>query len=65
MKIETPSGNGAIIIGKRVPLGAAINGVAVIFAAIFPDHAVAIMATAIPITFVAQVLIARYGGVTT
>lgn len=53
-----------IIIGKRIPIGAAINSIAVIFAAFFPNQAIAIMATAIPLTFIAQLIIANFLGVT-
>ena len=53
-----------IVIGKRIPLGSAINGIGVIFAAIYPQHAVAIMAAAIPITAALQVLVVNKLGVT-
>lgn len=53
-----------IVIGKRVTAGAAINSIAAVFAHFYPQHAPAIVAAAVPITFVAQVMIARYGGVT-
>ena len=64
MKIQTPKGN-SVIIGKRVTVGAAINGTAAAIAHFFPDQAVAIISTAVPVTLIAQVLIARYAGVTT
>ena len=62
MKIK--AGETQIVIGKRVTIGAAINGIATAVAAYFPEHAVAIMATAIPLTFLIQVVVAHYGGVT-
>ena len=53
-----------VVIGKRIPLGSALNSVAVIFAAIYPENAVAIMAAAIPITAVLQVLWVNKFGIT-
>ena len=53
-----------VIIGKRIPIGTAITGTAALFAVIFPDYAAAILATAIPLTFVVQVLWVNYRGVT-
>ena len=53
-----------IVIGKRIPLGSAINGVAVAIAAFYPDRAVAIMALAIPITAAAQVWWVNKNGIT-
>lgn len=64
MKIETPNGN-SVIIGKRVTVGAAINGTAAAIAQFFPDQATAIIALAVPVTLITQLLIARYAGVTT
>ena len=55
---------GETVIGKRVTIGAAINSVAAVAAHFLPDHAPAIVAAAVPITFVSQVLIAKYGGIT-
>ena len=54
-----------IVIGKRIQVGAAINGIALAFAAIFTDQAIVIMACVIPTTFAVQVVIANYWGVTT
>ena len=53
-----------VIIGKRVTVGAAINGAAAVFAHIFPENAPAIISAAIPLTLVSQVLIANYIGIT-
>jgi hypothetical protein len=54
-----------VVIGKRIPLGSALNSIAVIFAAVFPENAVAIMAAAIPATAALQVLYVNHYGVTT
>ena len=56
---------GNIVIGKRVKVGAAILSVCSIFAHFYPEHAAAFVAAAVPVTFVVQVLIAKYKGVTT
>lgn len=56
---------GNIVIGKRVTLGAAISGVAAVIAYAHPEHAPAILAGIVPITFALQVLIAHYMGITT
>ena len=53
-----------IIIGKRIPIGSAITGVAAFFAVIFPEYAAAILATAVPLTFGVQVIIVNCFGVT-
>ena len=63
MKIELSDKN-HVIIGKRVTVGAAINSIAAAIAHFFPEHAVAIVSVAVPVTFIVQVLIARYGGIT-
>ena len=54
-----------IITGKRVKVGAAFTSIAGIFAHFYPEHAAAFIAAAVPLTLVAQVLIAKYWGVTT
>ena len=54
-----------IVIGKRVQVGAVLTSVAGILSHFWPEHAPAFIAAAVPITFIAQVLIAKYGGVTT
>ncbi len=53
-----------VIVGKRVPIGAAINSVGVIFAAFYPENAIQIMAGIIPLTFTIQVMIVNYWGIT-
>ena len=54
-----------IIIGKRVKVGAAITSTCGIFAFFYPEYAAAFTGAAVPLTLVAQVLIAKYWGVTT
>ena len=58
-------GERQVVIGKRVTVGAAINGVGAVFAHIYPEHAPAIISACVPITFIVQVAIAHYHGVTT
>lgn len=54
-----------VITGKRIKVGAAITSTAAVLAFYFPDHAPAIVAAAVPITFGVQILVAKYFGVTT
>ena len=63
MKIER-EGKEPVIIGKRVTVGAAITSLATVFSSIFPEHATAIIASATVVTFVAQLIIAHWLGVT-
>lgn len=63
MKINTPSGN-SVIIGKRVTVGVAIGSIATIFANLYPEYAGSFVAGATAVTFITQILIARYGGIT-
>ncbi len=53
-----------IVIGKRVKVGAAITSTAGVIASFYPEHAGAIVGSAVPITFAVQVAIAKYLGVT-
>ena len=53
-----------VIIGKRITVGAAINSVASIFAFLLPEYAPAIVAAAVPFTFLVQILIVNKLGVT-
>ena len=62
MKVDI--GERHVIIGKRVTIGAAINSIASIFAFLFPERAPAIVAAAVPLTFLVQVFIANRYGVT-
>lgn len=57
-------GDKEVLVGKRVTIGAAINSMAAALAHFYPDHAPAIISVAVPITFIVQVLVARYWGVT-
>ena len=54
-----------IVIGKRTTLGAAITSTAAALVGFFPDYAVSIVASAVPITFGAQLWVANKFGVTT
>ena len=58
-------GETAILIGKRVSVGAAIGGIAAVFGSLFPDYAPAILSGVVPVTFITQLLIARFGSITT
>ena len=55
----------SVIIGKRVTIGAVVGSISTIFANIYPEYAGSFVAGATVVTFIAQVLIARYAGVTT
>ncbi len=54
-----------VVVGKRVTVGAAITSLAAILVHYFPDHGPAIVAAAVPVTFLVQIWIARKFGVTT
>lgn len=64
MKIER-DGKPSIVIGKRVTLGAAINSITAIAAHFDPANAPAYIAIAVPITFIAQTIVANWMGITT
>ena len=55
----------SVIIGKRVTVGAAILGIANALVYFFPDQAPAILAIATPTIFVVQLIVAKYGSITT
>ena len=57
--------NNNLVIGKRVTIGAMFNSVAATFAYFFPEYAPAIVSVAVPITFITQLAVAHYLGVTT
>jgi hypothetical protein len=57
-------GQSPIIIGKRVTIGAAVTSITTVFANIYPEHAATIVGSAGFVTFVAQVLVANWIGVT-
>ncbi len=54
-----------IVIGKRIPIGSAIQSIGTVIASFFPEKAVAIMAATVPVTFIAQVIVVNFFGVTT
>lgn len=64
MKIERQD-KPPIVIGKRVAVGAVINSLTSILAFYIPEHAPAFVAAAVPITFIAQIIIANWIGITT
>ncbi len=53
-----------IIVGKRVQIGAAITSSVAVLAHMFPSHAPALIASAVPITFLVQLWIVKKFGVT-
>ena len=63
MKLDI--GDAEIVIGKRVTIGATIGSTAAVFAHFFPEQAPAIISAAVPVTFLIQLAIVRYFGVTT
>ncbi len=63
MKIER-NNKPDIVIGKRVTVGAAIGGVANAVAVFYPEHAPAILALIVPLTFAVQLVLANRYGVT-
>jgi hypothetical protein len=54
----------SVIVGSRIKIGAALNGIAGAAAYFFPDQAPAILSLAIPVTFAAQTLWVNLVGVT-
>ena len=54
-----------VVIGKRTTVGAAITSTVAMLVHYYPDHAPALVAAAVPLTFAAQVWIANKFGVTT
>lgn len=54
-----------IIVGKRVTIGAAINGILAAVAHYRPDDAAALLALSVPLTFVIQVVIGNTLTITT
>jgi hypothetical protein len=63
MKIERQNAP-PVIIGKRVTVGAAINSLAAVAAHIWPEHAPAVVAAAVPVTFITQIIVVNKFGVT-
>jgi hypothetical protein len=58
-------GETQIVIGKRVPIGAMVNSLGVVFAALYPDYSTAIMGSAVAVTFFVQVAVAHFSSITT
>ena len=54
-----------LVIGKRIPIGAAITSTAAVLTNFYPAHGPAFIAAAVPITFFVQVWVANKFGVTT
>jgi hypothetical protein len=54
-----------LVIGKRITVGAAITSSAGLLTHFFPQHGPAFIAAAVPITFIAQIIIAKKFGITT
>lgn len=57
-------GDNEIIIGKRVTIGAVITSIAAFFAHFDPENAAAYVSIAVPVTFVVQIVVANWVGVT-
>lgn len=53
-----------IVIGKRIPVGAAITSTATAIAHFYPEEATAIMAASVPFTMLVQIIVANVYGVT-
>ena len=53
-----------IVVGKRISLGAALGSIAKIVATLFPDYAVVAYESAFVLTFVGQMILANYFGIT-
>jgi len=54
-----------VVIGKRTTVGAAITSTALVLGKFWPEYLDTFVEASIPITFIVQVLVARYLGVTT
>jgi hypothetical protein len=63
LKINTSNGQ-SVIVGKRITVGAAINSVASIFAFIYPEYAPVIVAAAVPLTLIVQIVVVNRYGIT-
>ena len=53
-----------VIVGKRVKVGAAITSMALVFGKFWPEYLDVFVAAGIPTTFVVQLIIVKYWGVT-
>ncbi len=65
MTLKIQAGGTNIVIGKRVTLGAVINSLVLIAGIYWPQHQQALLAAAVPLTFVAQVYVGNKYGITT
>ncbi len=63
MKID--AGETTIVVGKRVALGAMVGSVATTVAALYPEHAVAIMGSVTAVTFFLQIAVGHFCNITT
>jgi len=63
MKIEV--GDEVIVIGKRISVGAGIAASAKVLAVFWPDYTVAFYEGAFVLTFIIQMVLANYFGITT
>lgn len=54
-----------IVVGKRIQFGAVVNSIGAVFAHFYPEHAPAIIAACVPITFIGQIIIVNKFGITT
>ena len=52
-----------VVIGKRVQIGAALTSTAIVLGKVWPEHLELFVTAAVPITFIVQVLIAKFFGV--
>ena len=63
--MRVQAGKTQIVIGKRVALGAMVGSVATTFAALFPEHAVAILGSVTAVTFFLQIAVGHFTNITT
>lgn len=54
-----------VVIGKRVRIGAVFTSIAAVLTHLDPENGPVYVGAAVPVTFIAQVLWAKYMGVTT
>ena len=53
-----------IVVGKRVQVGAALTSTALVLGRFWPEYLEMFVAGAVPVTFVVQLIIVRYFGIT-
>ena len=56
---------GPTVIGKRISVGAALTSTALVLGKIWPEHLEVFVAASVPLTFVIQIIIVKFFGVTT